>query len=63
MDVSIRKRIKIGKSTHLNLSKSGVSVSQKLGPLTINSRGQLSINFGNGICYRKSLNPQKGKRK
>lgn len=62
MGISVRKRVKIGKSTHLNLSKSGVSISQKLGPVTINSRGQLSINLGNGVCYRTSLNSKKSKK-
>lgn len=39
MGFSYRKRIKIGNGTFLNISKSGVSVSQKVGKTTINSRG------------------------
>ena len=52
MGISYRKRIKIGDGTFLNISKSGVSVSQKVGKTTINSRGTATVNLGNGITYR-----------
>ena len=55
MGFSYRKRIKIGNGTFLNISKSGVSVSQKVGKTTINSRGKITVNLGKGITYRTYL--------
>ena len=59
MAISYRKRIKIGDGTFLNVSKSGISVSKKLGRVTINSRGTTSINLGNGLTYRTSYKKKK----
>ena len=59
MGISYRKRIKIGNGTFLNISKSGVSVSQKVGHTTINSRGTTTINLGNGITYTTSNKKKK----
>lgn len=59
MGISYRKRIKIGNSTFLNVSKSGISVSQKIGKITINSKGTTTINFGNGLIYRTSIKKKK----
>ena len=59
MGISYRKRIKIGDGTFLNISKSGVSVSQKVGKTTINSRGTTTVNLGNGITYRTSKKKKK----
>ena len=49
MGLVFSKRKKVGKNVTMNLSKSGVSISQKAGPLTINSRGGASIRLGNGL--------------
>lgn len=54
MGISYRKRIKVGDGTFLNISKNGVSISQKVGKTTINSRGTTTVNLGNGITYRTS---------
>lgn len=59
MGINYRKRIKVGDSTFLNVSKSGISVSQKFGKITINSRGSTTINFGNGLTYRTYNNKTK----
>lgn len=59
MGISYRKRIKVGDGTFLNISKSGFSISQKVGKTTINSRGTTTINFGNGITYRISKKKKK----
>ena len=44
-----------GKGMWINYSASsrgpGASVSMKLGPLTLNSRGRSTLNLGNGITY------------
>lgn len=46
------RRKKIGKGTSLNLSKSGASISKKLGPVTLNSRGKGSLRLGKGKSFR-----------
>jgi Protein of unknown function (DUF4236) len=51
-----QKRIKTGKNSWLNLSKSGVSGSAKVGPVTFNSRGRKTIRLGNGLSYRMGSN-------
>ncbi len=61
MGFSYRKRIKIGDGTFLNISKTGISVSQKLGKVTINSRGTATISIGNGITYKTSKKKKKKK--
>lgn len=52
MGLIFRKSVKIGKNTKLNLSKSGVSASVKKGPVTVNSRGRVTIRLGKGISWR-----------
>ena len=52
MGISYRKRIKVGDGVFLNISKRGVSISKKVGNTTINSKGAITINLGNGIIYR-----------
>jgi hypothetical protein len=55
MGMQFKKRKKIGKNTHLNISKSGASVSHKAGPVSMSSRGHVSIRLGKGISFRKKL--------
>ena len=62
MGISFHKRIKIGNGTFLNLSKSGISVSQKVGNITVNSRGTTTINLGNGVTYRATSKTNKKKK-
>lgn len=45
-----RKRIAPG--ANLNVSKSGASVSKKVGPLTVNSRGRVTLRLGKGLRFR-----------
>ena len=52
MGFSFRKQIKIGKHTKANISKKGVSFSYKLGPLTINSKGDKTLRLGKGLSYK-----------
>ena len=52
MGFQYRKRIRTGKNSWLNVSKSGVSGSARVGPFTFNSRGRKSIRLGNGLSYR-----------
>ena len=41
-----------GKNTWANVSRSGVSVSHRAGPVTVNSRGRGSVRLGKGVSYR-----------
>jgi len=52
MGFRYQKRVRTGKNSWLNISKSGVSGSAKIGPMTFNSRGRKSIRLGNGLSYR-----------
>ena len=54
MGLRFQKRVKLGKTTSMNVSKSGLSFSQKLGKfVTINSRGYMTFSIpGTGISYR-----------
>ena len=51
MGLSFRKRINLGNGTVLNISKSGISVSQKLGKnITVNSKRGVTV--AKGISYK-----------
>ena len=63
MGINYHERKKIDKNTTLNISKSGISVSRKIGNVTVNSRGKVTINLGNGIIIRQNLNKNKSKNK
>lgn len=52
MGFIFRKRVKLGKTGHVNLSKSGASVSEKLGPVTVNSRGRVTVRILPGLTFR-----------
>jgi hypothetical protein len=52
MGLSFRKTIKLGKKTSLNVSKTGVSASRRMGPVTVNSRGKVMIRLGKGLTWR-----------
>lgn len=53
-DVSLqyRKSKSLGNGTRLNVSRSGLSVSKRVGPLTLNSRGRGSLRIAPGLSYR-----------
>lgn len=52
MGFVFRKRIKAGKNTSVNLSKSGASVSERVGPLSINSHGRVTVRILPGLSFR-----------
>ncbi|MEY4175970.1 MAG: hypothetical protein RI900_3135 [Actinomycetota bacterium] len=52
MGFYIRKRVRTGRNTWLNIGKRGLSVSQRFGPFTVNSRGRTNLRLGNGVGYR-----------
>jgi hypothetical protein len=52
MPLYFRKRATINKTTHVNVSKSGMSVSKKIGPVTLNSRGRVTVRIMPGLTFR-----------
>ena len=54
MAFRIRKTVKFG-PMRLNLSRSGMSVSSKAGPVTLNSRGRASVHLAPGITYQTTI--------
>ncbi|GAB2749786.1 DUF4236 domain-containing protein [Sinomonas soli] len=52
MGFIFRRTAKLGKNTWLNISKSGASVSRRIGPVTVNSRGKIRIRLGKGLSWR-----------
>lgn len=42
----------LGRTTHVNVSKRGASVSKRVGRLTLNSRGGGSIRILPGLSFR-----------
>ena len=49
------RRKRIGKGLNLNLSKSGASLSKRVGPATLSSRGRGSIRLAKGLSFRFKL--------
>lgn len=52
MGISYRRRKSLGSGTFLNLSKSGASVSKRIGRVTLNSRGGGRIRIAKGLSFR-----------
>jgi hypothetical protein len=52
MSLIYRKRVSLGRGAHLNLSKSGVSVTARAGGVSLNSRGRVSARLLPGLSYR-----------
>lgn len=50
MGVRYRKSIGFG-PLRLNVSKSGLSTSLRMGPVTLNSRGRRTVHVGPGLSY------------
>jgi len=50
-----RRRKRLGRSTFLNLSGSGASISKRFGPVSINSRGRASVRLAKGPSFRFRL--------
>lgn len=48
----IRRSKRVGRNGRVHLSKSGLSYSHKIGPLTLNTRGRGSVRLGRGISWR-----------
>lgn len=57
MGLRFQKRVKLGKSTSMNVSKSGVSFTQRLNKfVTVNSRGIITFSLpSTGLSYRVNI--------
>lgn len=51
MSLTYRRRKRAGRGTWLNLSKTGPSVSKRVGPVTVSSRGRASLRLGHGLRW------------
>ena len=56
MGFRVNRRISLGKNVRVNIGKRGVSVSVKMGPVTVNSRGRKTIHVAKGVSY--TINPK-----
>lgn len=52
MGLFFRTSRKLGRGITGTLTKSGPSVSEKRGPLTVSSRGRVSLRLGKGFTWR-----------
>jgi hypothetical protein len=52
MGLTFRKSVGLGRGRHVNLSKRGASVSQRIGRVTVNSRGGGAIRILPGLSFR-----------
>jgi hypothetical protein len=52
MGFVFRRSVRLGRGTRLNLSSRGASVSQRIGRLTLNSRGGGSFRILPGLSFR-----------
>ena len=52
MGFVFRRSLSLGHGTRLNLSKRGASVSKRVGPLSLNSRGGGSLRILPGLSFR-----------
>ena len=52
MGLIYRRRKRLGRNSWLNLSKRGASMSEQVGPVTVNSRGGIRIRLGKGFSWR-----------
>lgn len=46
------RRKRVARATTANVSKTGVSASRKAGPVTVNSRGRVTIKLGKGLRFK-----------
>lgn len=51
MAIRYRRRVRLGKGVWINLSKGVPSLSAKVGPFTVNSRGRTTTHLAPGLSY------------
>ena len=57
MGLRFQKRVKLSKTTSMNVSKRGISFTQKLGKfITVNSRGIITLSLpSTGLSYQINI--------
>jgi Protein of unknown function (DUF4236) len=55
MGFVFRRSLGLGRGRRVNLSRSGASMSQRLGRVTLNSRGRGSVRLLPGLSFRFRL--------
>jgi len=55
MGLVFSRRKRLGQGVNLNLSKSGASVTKKVGRVTLSTRGRGSIRIAKGLSFRFKL--------
>lgn len=55
MSLTWRRRIRLGRSSWLNLSRRGVSASKRIGRATVSTTGRVSVRLGKGLSWRGRL--------
>ena len=51
----VRKSYKILPGSRLNVGKRGMSISTKMGPVTLNSRGRATARVAKGVSYQVNV--------
>jgi len=52
MNLLFRRRVPLSRNSWANLSRSGVSVSRRVGRVTLNSRGSARLRLGKGFSLK-----------
>jgi hypothetical protein len=52
MGLLFRKSKRIGRGVRLNVTQRGVSASARRGPISISSKGHVTIRLGKGFSWR-----------
>jgi hypothetical protein len=52
MPFYFRKTKRVTPTTRVNVTKTGASVSKKVGPVTLNSRGRVTVRIAPGLSFR-----------
>ncbi len=52
MNLLFRRRVPISRNSWANVSRSGVSVSRRVGRVTLNSRGGARLRLGKGFSLK-----------
>ena len=63
MGIRVNRRIKIAKGLSLNVSKSGVSASAKVGRVTVNTRRGVTANVAKGVSVNVPIRKSAPRRK
>lgn len=55
MGLTFSRRKRLGRNTAVTVSKTGASLSRRLGPVTLSTRRRGSVRLGKGLGFRFKL--------